>query len=66
MTQEQLGDATSLTSVHVARMLQSLRDDRLITRDRQSITIEDWEALSRIGDFDTAYLHPVDTQLCPA
>jgi CRP-like cAMP-binding protein len=58
MTQEQLGDATGLTSVHVNRTLQGLRNDGLISRDKRSITIEDWKLLSKAGDFDTSYLHP--------
>ncbi|MEG8024834.1 Crp/Fnr family transcriptional regulator [Sphingomonas aurantiaca] len=57
MTQEQLGDATGLTPVHVNRTLQKLRADGLITRDKRSITIEDWKALSAVGDFVTDYLH---------
>lgn len=57
MTQEQLGDATGLTPVHVNRTLQKLRTDGLITRDRRAITIEDWKALSGVGDFVSAYLH---------
>lgn len=57
MTQEQLGDATGLTPVHVNRTLQKLRSDGLITRDRRAITIEDWKALSGVGDFVSAYLH---------
>ena len=37
MTQEQLGDATALTSVHVNRTLQGLRKDGLIRTDRASL-----------------------------
>ncbi|RZM37008.1 MAG: Crp/Fnr family transcriptional regulator [Sphingomonas sp.] len=59
MTQEQLGDATGLTPVHVNRTLQALRSDGLISRDKHAITIEDWKALSAVGDFATAYLHPI-------
>ena len=57
MTQEQLGDATGLTSVHVNRTIQSLRRDSLISTDKRSVTIEDWEGLAATGDFTTAYLH---------
>lgn len=57
MSQEQLADATGLTAVHVNRTLQWLRQNGLITSDRRSITISDWSALTRIGDFDHAYLH---------
>lgn len=58
LTQEQLGDATGLTPVHVNRMLQSLRGDALISTGRRTITIEDLNALQVAGDFNHAYLHP--------
>lgn len=61
MTQEQLGDATGLTSVHVNRTIQRLRHDGLISTDRRSVTIEDWEGLVAAGDFNTAYLHLLDS-----
>jgi CRP-like cAMP-binding protein len=57
MTQEQLADATGLTSVHVNRMIQSLRQSGLISTDKRSVTIENWDALAIAGDFNTAYLH---------
>jgi CRP-like cAMP-binding protein len=58
MTQEQLGDATGLTAVHVNRTVQGLRRDGLISTDRRSVTIEDWRGLMATGDFNAAYLHP--------
>jgi CRP-like cAMP-binding protein len=58
MTQEQLGDATGLTSVHVNRTLQGLRADGLIRTEKRAVTIENWKALTIAGDFDAAYLHP--------
>jgi CRP-like cAMP-binding protein len=57
MTQEQIGDATALTPVHVNRMLQHLESERLIERDRRTFRIQDWNALCRVADFDPAYLH---------
>lgn len=57
MTQEQLADAVGLTSVHVNRVLKQLGEDRLISRDRRAITIEDWERLRDVGDFNERYLH---------
>lgn len=58
MTQEQLGDATGLTSVHVNRTLKSLEADGLIGRlSPRSIVIGDWKKLSEVGDFDSNYLH---------
>ena len=58
MTQEQIADATGLTSVHVNRTLQGLRSSGLIRSNRRSITINDWESLAAAGDFDPAYLRP--------
>jgi CRP-like cAMP-binding protein len=65
MTQEQLGDATGLTSVHVNRTMQGLRSDGLISSDKRAITIEDWAGLTTVGDFDIAYLHPEVAQGSP-
>jgi len=58
MTQEQLGDATGLTSVHINRTLKALEGERLIERaNPRSITIGDWRKLAEAGDFNSAYLH---------
>ncbi len=58
MTQEQLADATGLTSVHVNRMIKGLEAEGLIERSSpRSITIGDWKKLAEIGDFDSNYLH---------
>jgi CRP-like cAMP-binding protein len=57
MTQEQLADALGLTSVHTNRTLMALAGDRLISRTQRSVQINDWPALSKVGDFDPAYLH---------
>jgi CRP-like cAMP-binding protein len=57
MTQEQVGDATGLTSVHVNRTLQSMRSDGLIATNKATVTILDWKGLQSAGDFNSAYLH---------
>jgi CRP-like cAMP-binding protein len=58
MTQEQLGDATGLTSVHINRTLKGLEADKLITRTTpRSIIVGDWRKLAEAGDFNSAYLH---------
>jgi CRP-like cAMP-binding protein len=58
MTQEQLADATGLTSVHVNRSLKSIQADGLIDRmSPRSIAIGDWQKLAAVGDFDSNYLH---------
>lgn len=57
MTQEQLADATGLTSVHVNRVLKGLEADGLICRRRRVVHFVDWRALQDAGDFSRAYLH---------
>ena len=57
LTQEQLGDATGLTAVHVNRTMQGMRGAGLIRTARHSVTVLDWNALQAEGDFSRAYLH---------
>jgi CRP-like cAMP-binding protein len=57
VTQTDLGDALGLSTVHVNRVLQDLRRDGLISFKGKVLTIPDWDALRRAGDFDPAYLH---------
>lgn len=56
MSQEQLGDALGLTSVHINRMLMTLRADKLVAFDRNYVQILDPQALVRTGEFDPGYL----------
>ena len=60
LTQEQLGDATGLTAVHVNRTVQGMRAAGLISTDRHSVTILDWAALQHAGAFNRTYLHLPD------
>jgi CRP-like cAMP-binding protein len=57
MTQEQIGDATSLTSVHVNRMIKALVGDKVIEHERPFIIVTDHRRLCQIAGFDPAYLH---------
>ncbi len=67
MTQEQLADATSLTPVHVNRVLKGLQADGLITRQRRNIQFTDWRALQDTADFSRRYLHlPGEDELAVA
>lgn len=63
VTQEQLADATGLTSVHVNRVLQALGAEGLMERDRRLLKIKDWSRLSEVAGFDAGYLHPVQSQM---
>ena len=56
LTQELIGDALGLTTVHVNRTVRSLREDKLIAIEGKTVTIIDFEALSRLCDFENSYL----------
>jgi len=57
LTQEQLADATGMTTVHVNRTLKSLAVDGIIHRDKRYVSFSDWKTVSAIGDFSALYLH---------
>ena len=57
LTQEEIGDATGLTGVHVNRTLKKLREEGLIAFFGSGIRIPDVIALRRAADFDPSYLH---------
>jgi CRP-like cAMP-binding protein len=58
MTQEQLGDASGLTSVHVNRTIMALEREGLINRPTpRSIQIGNLRDLAKVADFDSSYLH---------
>jgi CRP-like cAMP-binding protein len=56
LTQELIGDALGLTTVHVNRTLRALREDGLIKMSNRCVTILDLDALSLASDFDNSYL----------
>lgn len=56
ITQNGLGDATGLTSIHVNRTLKELRDRSIATVAKGTVTIHDWGRLSSTGDFDEDYM----------
>ncbi len=63
MTQEQLAEATGMTSFHVNRTLKSLQAVGVIERSSpRSITIGDWRKLADAGDFNSCYLHLKDRE----
>ncbi|MBM3928074.1 MAG: Crp/Fnr family transcriptional regulator [Sphingomonadales bacterium] len=57
LTQTHIGEALGLTGVHVNRMMRTLRDRALICTEGNMLSILDWKALARVGDFDPGYLH---------
>ncbi len=62
LTQEELGDAMGLTSVHVNRVLRNLRAEGLITYKRNQMSITDISRLRELSDFDSQYLHLNDSR----
>lgn len=57
MTQEQLGDATGLTPVHINRTLKTLDAEGMIIRKRRFIQIPEWQQLREVAGFSELYLH---------
>jgi CRP-like cAMP-binding protein len=57
MTQADIGAAAGMSTVHVNRVIQSLRAKKLISLTGSRLTVHDWLGLQQIGDFDPAYLH---------
>ncbi len=51
LTQEEIGDATGLTAVHVNRMLRQLEDERLIARESGRVTLLDDARLARAANY---------------
>jgi CRP-like cAMP-binding protein len=56
LSQEQLGDATGLTAVHVNRTLQALGREGVFEREKRSIRIVDLHSMKAQADFDPTYL----------
>lgn len=52
LTQEHIGDALGLTSVHVNRMIRELRERKLVQVVDQTLTIIDPDGLAEIAGFD--------------
>lgn len=57
LTQEQLGEAMGITSVHVSRIVKQLREDNVLELHRGSVTVIDEQKLLELADFDGLYLH---------
>lgn len=51
LTQEEIGDATGLTAVHVNRMLRQLEEERLIARECGRVTLLDEHKLMRTANY---------------
>jgi CRP-like cAMP-binding protein len=56
VTQSEVADMLGRSVVHVNRTLQFLRKKGVLTWAGKTVTIEDWERLQAIADFDPTYL----------
>jgi len=56
LSQYMLADALGLSAVHVNRVLRQLRELGLLTFQKGHVTIDDFDALVALADFDKAYL----------
>ncbi|OYX69102.1 MAG: Crp/Fnr family transcriptional regulator [Rhizobiales bacterium 32-66-11] len=56
ITQVDLGDALSISKVHMSRTMKELRAKGLITWEEDRLTIPDWDAISDFANFDPTYL----------
>ena len=67
LTQAELADTTGMTTVHVNRSLQRLRQDGLIVTKGGKLTILAFDRLAEIAGFNPTYLHtdgpPVEQKL---
>ena len=66
LTQEEIGDATGLTAVHVNRMLRQLEDEQLIKRESGRVTLLDEARLARAANYVDRFAAPDLTWLPPA
>lgn len=66
LTQEEIGDATGLTAVHVNRMLRQLEEERLIARESGRVTLLDEARLARAANYVNRLAHIDLSWLPPA
>ncbi len=57
ITQHELAEALGISTVHINRVIQSLRAKGIVELKRDMITLKDLERLVEIGGFDALYLH---------
>ena len=57
LTQADIGDTVGLSTVHVNRCLQTLREMSLITMKHKAVLINNLERLMDYTDFNPNYLH---------
>lgn len=67
LTQEHIGDALGLTSVHVNRTLRRLREANLVAVEGHTLRILDPDTLADIAGFDSEAVlqRPLSSEPCP-
>jgi CRP-like cAMP-binding protein len=56
LTQSDFADALGMTPIHVNRTLRKLRALGLVTVEKKSVRIHDWDRLCRLSEFSSDYL----------
>ena len=56
LSQSEMADVLGLSTVHMNRVIQSLRREKLISWVNHTITILEWEKLQEVAEFDPTYL----------
>ena len=62
ITQDELADATGLTTVHINRTLRQLREEGLIDPNRREMRVLDADRLRQVSGFNPNYLHLIRTE----
>lgn len=65
LTQQEIGEATGLTSVHVNRTLAKLRADGLVTIANRKVVVHDLPRLVAVAEFEDDYLYCEDSLRTP-
>lgn len=63
LTQEELGDALGITSVHTNRVLKQLRKEELVSFRSKLLTIRDLKRLREAAGFEAEYMHVQPRQI---
>jgi CRP-like cAMP-binding protein len=56
LSQSEMADVIGLSVVHMNRVSQGLRRERLIAWNNPTVTILDWDRLQEVAEFDPTYL----------
>ena len=61
LTQEQIGEALGITTVHANRVIRQLREEGIVELHRGRVTVFDERRFLELADFDGRYLHQSPT-----